>query len=509
MLMLKRCFASSLLAILFALPSITLGQETEPNNTCEDAQDVGTPILPFTIEGSLDSVEGAPDIDFFRITGVPGDLVQVDHQGSYSGKGTLGDPFLGLFDEFCNFIALNDDTGGLDSRLIFTVPGDGTYVLAATNCCDVEFLGGGQGTYQLTISPTQVADSISGHLVNARDGTSLPGDSPPFAFVQLFRCTDGSCFESVGFQQADNNGNFRFDSGINGNPLFAGSYQLEATANGFELTTSFFDLLENEALNLGDIALQPLRLIGSLSGRLVDAVDGAPLSGFGPPFARADLERCEEFGCFPVAGGQPDEQGLFRFEGVLFGLAPGRYRVSAFAEDYQPTTTDQFDVGEFEDIDVGDIGLTPFPIQFGSIEACEIPPGGGLCEYGIELRSRGPGRFKGEAWSTVDFLPNGPPFHPLRFQVGRVGTSNPMPVGLNLRSGQTVSLRFQLDVPGNVPDNSIICATAAVGSDPDPQFHSLGDRFLFCAVTQSGNFELLSDKEGRKRIRELKQQQLR
>ena len=98
----------------------------------------------------------------------------------------------------------------------------------------------------------------------------------------------------------------------------------------------------------------------------------------------------------------------------MFGLAPGRYRVSAFAEDYQPTTTDQFDVGEFEDIDVGDIGLTPFPIQFGSIEACEIPPGGGLCEYGIELRSRGPGRFKGEAWSTVDFLLNGPPFHPLK-----------------------------------------------------------------------------------------------
>ncbi len=453
MIILKRCFATSLLVVLLALPSITLGQETEPNNTCLDAQDVDTPILPFTIAGSLDSVEGAPDIDFFRITGVPGDLVRADHQGASSGKGTLGDPFLGLFDGDCNLISLNDDTVGLDSRLIFTVPVDGTYVLAATYCCDSEFLGGGQGTYQLTVSPLQIADSISGHLVNARDETSLPGDSPPFAFVQLFRCTDGSCFEFVGFQQADNNGNFRFDSDINGNPLFAGTYQLQATANGFDLTTELFDVLENQALNLGDIALQPFSLIGSVSGRLVDALDGAPLSGFGPPFARADLERCEEFGCFPVAGGQPDEQGLFRFEGVFFGLPPGRYRVSAFAEDYQPTTTDQFDVGEFEDIDVGDIGLTPFPIQFGSIEACEIPPGGALCEYGIELRNRGPGRFKGEAWSTVDFYPNEFPYRSSRFQVGRVGTSNPMPVRLNLRTGQTVSLRFQLDVPGNVPDN--------------------------------------------------------
>ena len=67
----------------------------------------------FSIAGSLDSVEGAPDIDFFRITGVPGELVRADLQGASSGNGTLGDPFLGLFDGFCNLIDVNDDAGGL------------------------------------------------------------------------------------------------------------------------------------------------------------------------------------------------------------------------------------------------------------------------------------------------------------------------------------------------------------------------------------------------------------
>jgi len=510
MLMLKRCFASSLLAILFALPSITLGQEVEPNNTCPDAQDVGAQILPFMIAGSLDSVEGAPDIDFFRFTGTPGDLVRADHQGAFSGNGTLGDPFLGLFDTDCILIDINDDTGGPDSRLIFRVPGNGTYVLAATVCCDPEFLGGGQGTYLLTVSPVQVADSITGRLVNARDGAPVSGDSPTFALVDLLRCTDGFCFEFVGFQQADSNGNFRFDSDINGNPLLAGAYRIQASANGFDfLSTDVFELAENQALELGDIAMTPLSLIGSVSGRLVDAIDGTPLLGFGPPFAFAELQRCEGPDCFGVAGTPTDDQGRFRFDGVVFSLAPGRYRVLAFAEDYEPATTLQFDVAENEEVEIGDLGLSPFPIQFGAIEACEIPPGGGLCEYGIELQNRGPGRFKGEAWSTVDFFPNEFPARSSRFQVGRVGTSNPMPVRLNMSTEQTVSLRFQLDVPGSVPDNSIICATATVGTDPHPQFHNLGDRFLFCAATQSGNFVLLSDKEGRKRMRELKQQQLR
>jgi len=507
MIAFHRSIANALLFAIVALPSMTLGQETEPNNSCLDAQDVGTPDLPFAITGSLDSLEGAPDIDFFRITGVAGDLIRAEHQGASSGNGTLTDPFLGLFDADCNFVDLNDDAVGLDSRLIFSVPDSGTYVLAATVCCDGDFLGGGQGTYQLTVSPAQVADSIVGRVVDARDQAPLPGDNPPFAFVELLRCTDGSCFDLVNFQPADGDGNFRFDSDFSGNPLLAGTYQLNAFADGFETFTSDpFAVAENQALDLGAIALTPFQLIGSVSGRLVDALDGAPLSGFDPTFGLAELQRCEDFDCFPVVGLETDEDGLFRFDGAIWGLGAGSYRIAGFANDYQPTTTDQFNVGASEDFDVGDVPLTPIQIQFGAIEACEIPPGGGLCEYGIELINRGPGRFKGQAWSTVDIFGQ---ISSSIFQTGIVGTTNPMPEQLNLAEGQTKRLRFQLDVPAGVPDGVVMCARVTVGRNPNPQFDDIGTRFLFCAITQLGDFELLSDKELRKRIRESRQRRMR
>jgi hypothetical protein len=137
-----------------------------------------------------------------------------------------------------------------------------------------------------------------------------------------------------------------------------------------------------------------------------------------------------------------------------------------------------------------------------------VIPGGGLCEFGIELRNRGPERFRGEAWSTIDYFPNQAPFRPSRFRIGKVGTMNPMPDQLNLGTGQSNMLSFQLDIPEDLPDLSTICASATVGVDPHPQFHNFGDRFLFCVVTQSGNVGMLSEKEGRKRINVLRGQRL-
>ena len=82
--------------------------------------------------------------------------VQVDLEGANTGKGTLPDPFLGLFDSNCNLLALNDDNNGnFNSRLIFFIPPDGVFVLAATSFGDSSFTGAGafSGSYQLTIAP--------------------------------------------------------------------------------------------------------------------------------------------------------------------------------------------------------------------------------------------------------------------------------------------------------------------------------------------------------------------
>ncbi len=502
------------LALCLVFPNAVLAQsvDQETNNSCPTAQDVGAVALPHTVDGSLDTAGGEPDIDFFRFSAGPGDLVRADHQGVSGGVGTLDDPLLALFDGDCNLIAINDDAGTLDSRLQFTVPGSGAFVLAATAFPDFEFDGSeAEGTYLLTLSAVETADSISGRLVSARDGMPVSGESPTFAAVVLYRCFDAvSCFDFVGFRQADSGGNFIFETDDFGNPLSAGAYRIEAFANGFEFFSGVpFNVAANQALDLGDIALTPFILIGSVSGRLVDALDGSPLSGFGPPFAFAELQRCEGPDCFGVAGASADEQGRFRFDGLPFSLPPGNYRVVAFAEDYRAATSARVDVAEDQDVDLGDVALTPLPIQFGAVQGCEIPPGGGLCEFGIELRNRGPGPFKGQVWSTVEYFPNEFPFRFSRFQVGRVGAVNPMPERLNLRVGQSVFVDFQLTVPGDLPDFSVICATATVGSKPDAQFRNFGDRFLFCAQIQSGQFAVLGDKEGRKRMRELRERQAR
>jgi hypothetical protein len=236
-----------------------LAQEIEPNDPCSAAQDVGEIALPFTMSGSLDSTEAAPDVDFFRISGAPGSTVKVDLEGAETGKGTLGDPFLGFFDSGCNLMESNDDGGvGLNSRLALTIPDDGVFILAVTLCCDGEFLGGGVGTYEITVAPFLAIGSISGRVVDALTGTPLPGDTEPFAFVQLLRCEgDEGCFPVNG-QPADPAGRFLFDRDFSAEPLGMGTYQVVAFANQYQPgQTDPFALGEGEERDVGDVQLEP------------------------------------------------------------------------------------------------------------------------------------------------------------------------------------------------------------------------------------------------------------
>ena len=110
--------ASAQSATALAQPAIApkaTGTETEPNNSCQMAQDLGTVPLPFVLDGNLDSTV-EPDIDFYRFSGTPGVLVGIDHEGAATGKGTLPDPMLGLFDSNCNLMDLNNDTNSANSR---------------------------------------------------------------------------------------------------------------------------------------------------------------------------------------------------------------------------------------------------------------------------------------------------------------------------------------------------------------------------------------------------------
>ena len=166
----RKCFLTffSLLLMIFVLMGmapLVLAQaqeDSEPNNSCENAQNFGQVELPFIVEGNLDE----NDVDFYRFQ-APGGVafIQVDLEGQAIENGTpISDPLLGFFDSDCNLIAYNDDYLSLNSRLIIEVPSDGVLILAATLCGDFSFTGnhGGQGTYQMTLSRFAAIGSISG-----------------------------------------------------------------------------------------------------------------------------------------------------------------------------------------------------------------------------------------------------------------------------------------------------------------------------------------------------------
>lgn len=234
--------------------------EVEPNNSCEAAQDVGLVSGPFVMDGVLDSSQ-SPDVDFFRFSGTPGLPATIDLEGQSTGKGTLGDPYLGFFDSNCNLVAANDDSNSLNSRLEITIPDDGIFVLAATSCCDSGFNGGGNGSYQLTVTPVQLISSISGIITDSLSGNPLSGIEPTFAFVRLQRCEGDNC-NDVNFQYAESDGNFHFDTDFSGSPLRVGNYRIAASAEQYQFGQGeIFTVGEGEAYNAGSIGLDsyPIR----------------------------------------------------------------------------------------------------------------------------------------------------------------------------------------------------------------------------------------------------------
>ncbi len=397
---------------LFLLSSFSLalaqGVDAEPNNACTEAQDMGPITLPFIVDGSLDTPPEIPDVDFFEFIGQPGTLVRVDYEGQDRNKGTLPDPFLGLFDSNCNLLevnddtgTLNDDTGTLNSRLQFAIPEDGIFILAATSCCDVSFIGegGSSGTYQITIAPPPPSiGSVSGRVIDAVTGLPLRGDVSPFASANLLRCSDGDCFEYVGFQATDSEGQFQFTlDDFNGNPLEVGTYQVQASANDFE------------------------------SGQ-----------------------------------------------------------------------TDLFDVGEGEDLNVGDLSLQPPIIKFSEIRSCgDLPSEGGRCRYSVRITNTSLTPIAGAAWSLVDSHEIGSPLDFTNFQAGTRD-------GVRLDPGESEVLQFRFKVPDTVQDGASICPLIFFGEDPDPFFNTLGQRFLFCIIKGSGgDFSVMDEKESQELFRKL------
>lgn len=254
------------------------------------------------------------------------------------------------------------------------------------------------------------------------------------------------------------------------------------------------------------LTITPLLFAGSISGRIVDAISGNALRGDAFPFTNVELRRCQDNDCFEFVNHQAtDAQGRFLFSSDVTGfpLTVGRYQVVAFAEQYEQGETTPFDVGEGENPDIGDLRLTPFPLQFFAVDPCgNIASAGGTCTYTVQVRNSSATRFKGAAWSLINGFGIGSRANETVFQTGRK-SGNPQPQVVVLQPGRTTFLQFQFEVPGTVAEFATFCAETLVGQDPDPLFNTVGRRFLFCISKEGGTFDVLPEKKARKLFREL------
>jgi len=255
-------------------PTFSHFTEAEPNQTCADAQPLDADldflpveVLPIEILGELArSPDGNPsgDVDFFRLRAEPGTLLRAD---AIAGEGTVwpfvSDPLLGLFDLDCNLVESNDDYYTVDSRIEFTVPANGEFILGVSSTPDSDFSGAYFSSfYTLRVDqPPAPISGIIGQILEAESG--YPVSNEYGAYATLYRCIDHLCGETllVASQQATReDGTFAIESGMLGS-LDPGDYKLEAYAYQYESrSVGPFKVSSGKVLDLGTIQLEPTLL---------------------------------------------------------------------------------------------------------------------------------------------------------------------------------------------------------------------------------------------------------
>ncbi|HEX5840002.1 MAG TPA: carboxypeptidase-like regulatory domain-containing protein, partial [Anaerolineales bacterium] len=322
---------------------------------------------------------------------------------------------------------------------------------------------------------------IRGRVVDAATGDPLPGAS-----VALYRCESGSCFEFIGSQGTDDSGLFRFATSQFGLPLAAGTYEVEISANERITVRLEVTLAESQDQNLGDVALEPVPFLGSISGRLVDDLTGLPIS---PDFmASVQLFGCTgSSGCTFVNVLNTDADGRFHIATDYFGnrLPAGEYQILGQADQYFLRDSEHFTVGEEEDYDTGDIGLTSFPVRFSQVQHCnEIPAAGGECEFTVLVTNGTDRTLKGKTWSMANV---GLPDSFIGFTHFQVKDQQ----DLDLGAGRSKIFRFHLRVPENNSSSpASACTFIFVGEGSQALFNTIGHRNLFCITRQSSGFAI-------------------
>jgi hypothetical protein len=489
---------------------VVFGQayDVEPNNSCVEANDLGAVTLPFNLSGSLDGRDsqayypplGSENIDYFAAQLTPESYVEVTLSGAFAFNGVAYDAALGTFDSNCWGLNTAVGSAGEPATLIMRVPSDGALRIAVTTTNDFGFVdlvngGYGAGSYELALREVDPVE-ISGTVVDATTGEPIA-----YAYVDLLRCEAvDACFEYLGYRGTDEAGRFSFFSTFFDTPLTDGLYSLSVYSYaGYVSTTVGPFEVSGADVDVGEIALERLPKIGSISGQVVDGITGTPLSGQEPPFAYVYLERLFSDFSAPFWGGvdstTPDSEGRFFFPSFAL-LEPGTYRIVAYASDYEPTISDAFDVAENEDYDVGQIELSGYPLRFGAVTACAVPSAGGRCTFSVEVIAGGKGPDTFQVWPIVNAYGSGSRLNRTTFQPS-------LPRTLRLKPGQQRTLSYSFHVPGSAADGTYICAEAFASRDVQSRlFDTLANTYLFCIYKGDGGFSTIQGAELQEFMRE-------
>src|SRR5262249_20729211 len=139
----------------------------------------------------------------------------------------------------------------------------------------------------------------------------------------------------------DLNGNFSF------NRLLAGSYEVSVSVLGFQGQMMTVPVGAG-SMTAADFGLMPVGRVGTLSGRITNAIDGKPLAG----------TPVDDFG--PRRQVTPtDANGNY----FLDELIPGTYRLTVRAEAYTDTSRDGVSVPACS-LGLQDLALPPVRIFF-------------------------------------------------------------------------------------------------------------------------------------------------
>ncbi len=333
----------------------------------------------------------------------------------------------------------------------------------------------------LEMNTLQQIGTISGRVI---DSTKMPITNMNVTLFEI------PWFSPIGSATSAADGRFSFSQATLGFPLYDTTYQVSLWGPGYDSSAlPQFSPAKGADYDLGDVMVQTIPKIGSVSGRLVDAVTGEPLSGTELGYSEVSLMSCDGSGCNGmVAFTSLAADGRFRFDATntwMMILPPGSYAISFSPAQYVAGQTAPFNVAEDENSDRGDIAVQPNPVRLLKGSDCGIIPAkGGTCQYTLRVVNTQKTAVSLRAWSTVtasSFSSTPPSYYYFNT------TFQPQEAQrIRLRAGESHVVKFEFDVSKKVAPSTNICTQFYVANDAPGFYFAQAYQLGGVCVTKDG-----------------------